>query len=141
MVWGVCATVVPYCGLSWRFLYFSVPLKHVFDLITPPPSRADTLLGRPPRQTPPGRHPPLGRPHRPPARDCHCSGRYASYWNVFLLNIHLQESKASIDRLPVKCILNPIYLIRESMPTRSVFLFITSLGRSRFGAFWLFCIE
>ena len=37
------------------------------------PPLADTPLGRdPPGQTPP-----------PPA-DCHCSGRYASYWNAFL---------------------------------------------------------
>ena len=36
-----------------------------------------TPLGRHPlgRHTPPGRHPPGG----------HCSGRYASYWNAFLL--------------------------------------------------------
>ena len=67
--------------------------------------QADTPSGRyhPPRQThpqadtpqvdtpwtdtPPGRHP-LGRhpPGKtPPRADCHCSGRYASYWNAFLL--------------------------------------------------------
>ena len=38
--------------------------------------------------TPPGRHPhgqtPRGR-HLPPPPDGHCSGRYASYWNAFLL--------------------------------------------------------
>ena len=41
--------------------------------LTPP-------LAHTPRQTPPGRHP-------PPFGDCHCSGRYASYWNAFLLLI------------------------------------------------------
>ena len=61
---------------------------------TPPgqtPSRADTPLGqtlpppdRLPGQTPPGKPPrqtPLGR--HPPA-DGYCSARYASYWNAFL---------------------------------------------------------
>ena len=69
-----------------------------------PPPRADipwtdTPLARhppgqiPPGQTPPGRHPldkhppgqtpPLGR--HPPPLDGHCSGRYASCWNAFLL--------------------------------------------------------
>ena len=58
---------------------------------TPPP--ADTLWpGRhPPGQTPPcqedtpwpGRHPRPGRHPAPFRADCHCSGRYASYWNAF----------------------------------------------------------
>ena len=45
-------------------------------------------------RNPPGRHP-LGRhlprqnsPQQTP-RDGHCSGRYASYWNVFLLNLEM----------------------------------------------------
>ena len=42
----------------------------------------DTPLGRPPWQTPLGRHTLLGRPL---LRDGHCSRRYASYWNAFLL--------------------------------------------------------
>ena len=44
-------------------------------------------LGRhPPRQTPPlGRQPPGQTPPRQTAPDSHCSGRYASYWNAFLL--------------------------------------------------------
>ena len=33
----------------------------------------------------PGRHPQLGR--HPLTRDGHCSGGYASYWNVFLFNL------------------------------------------------------
>ena len=52
---------------------------------TPPPPGADTL---PPEQTPPtgSRHP----PEQTPPRDADCSirstsGRYASYWNAFLL--------------------------------------------------------
>ena len=54
-----------------------------------PPSWADTLPGQtPPRADTPflGRHP-LGRhplSTHPLPRDCHCSGRYASYWNAFL---------------------------------------------------------
>ena len=50
-----------------------------------------TPPGRQPQvNNPLGRHPPnqtisLGR--HPPPRDGHCSGRYASYWNVFLLKI------------------------------------------------------
>ena len=38
------------------------------------------MSGRPPGQTP---HPPGQTP--PPQADGYCSGRYASYWNVFLL--------------------------------------------------------
>ena len=53
----------------------------------------------PPRQTPPGIHP-LGRHPQadtswadpllqtPHPSDGHCSGRYASYWNAFLLSIY-----------------------------------------------------
>ena len=41
----------------------------------------------PPRQTPPWADVPLGRHHQvdTPRRDGHCSRRYASYWNAFLL--------------------------------------------------------
>ena len=41
------------------------------------------------RQTPPGKTPPR-QTHTPwadpPAKDGHCSGRYASYWNAFLFS-------------------------------------------------------
>ena len=51
---------------------------------TPPqadPPRANTLQSRhPPEQT----HTPRSR-HTLPPRDGHCCGRYASYWNAFLL--------------------------------------------------------
>ena len=51
-----------------------------------------------PRQTPLGRHPPLGQTppprqtppldrHPPLRRDGHCSGRYVTHWNAFLLNV------------------------------------------------------
>ena len=43
------------------------------------------------RHSPPGRHKPLGR--RPPPRDGHCSRRYASYWNAFLLKYFFSSSK------------------------------------------------
>ena len=43
----------------------------------------------PPRQTPTGQTPPTPGRHPPgqtlPPSDSHCSGRYASYWNAFLL--------------------------------------------------------
>ena len=55
--------------------------------------------GHPPRQTPPwtdthslpGKTSPLDRhpPSRPPPPDGHCSGRYASYWNLFLFSCFL----------------------------------------------------
>ena len=45
-------------------------------------------------QTPPDRHPqeqtPPGADTLPSPRDGHCCGRYASYWNVFLLLICLE---------------------------------------------------
>ena len=63
---------------------------------TPPPLGRHQPGQTPPRQTPLGRHPlwqtppladtPLGR--QPPLRDGYCSGRYASYWNAFLLKTH-----------------------------------------------------
>ena len=53
------------------------------------PPRTDTPRGRhlpgqtpPPGQTPSRQIPQTGRPL---PQDGHCSGRYASYWNVFLL--------------------------------------------------------
>ena len=61
-------------------------IRHPSPAQTPPWS--DTcLLGRhPPGQTPPlGRHHPLVR--HPPPPTSHCSGRYASYWNTFLVLI------------------------------------------------------
>ena len=60
--------------------------------VTTPPRQttpwANTPLGRhPPRHTSPLGKSSLGR--TPPPRDGHCSGRYASYWNAFLLNVRL----------------------------------------------------
>ena len=50
---------------------------------------ADTPWAEAPRaDTPPGRHPPgkhLPSRH-PPPRDGYCSGRYAFYWNAFLVH-------------------------------------------------------
>ena len=60
---------------------------------TPPSPRQTPYPGRhspwadTPQQTPPGRHP-------PPPPDGHCNGRYASYWNAFLLinmTFHLKD--------------------------------------------------
>ena len=113
----VCMCIQIYIKLSKNHLFITVRKRscgkvmflHVYGILftggrcTPP--WADTPLGRhpqadiplgrhPPWQTPPlGRHPlrqtpPLGR--HPPGRhpsDGHCSGRYASYWNAFLLYI------------------------------------------------------
>ena len=60
---------------------------------TPPPP--DTLLGRHPRvDTPLGRQP-------PPSGD-HCSRRYASYWNAFLLDSILLILASSFYELLVQ---------------------------------------
>ena len=46
----------------------------------------------PPRQTPHlGRHTPPRQTPTPPISDGHCSGRYASYWNAFLLILQLKK--------------------------------------------------
>ena len=50
----------------------------------------------PVRYTPPGRSPQAGThsagtlPGRYTPHDDHCSGRYASYWNAFLLHVHVR---------------------------------------------------
>ena len=79
------------------FSQVSVCVSRILSMRLYPPDRhaplgrhplgINTLLGRHPRgryillwQTPPGRPPPQGS---------HCSGRYASYWNAFLLNMFL----------------------------------------------------
>ena len=66
---------------------------------TPPPPGADTPLeaDTPPEQTPPWSRPPgADTPReqtpprsRPAPRYGHCCGRYASYWNAFLLILAL----------------------------------------------------
>ena len=69
------------------------------DRQTPPWAEtpwADIPLGQtPPGQTPPWAHTPLGThpppeqtptPGRDPPADSYCSGRYASYWNAFLVH-------------------------------------------------------
>ena len=60
----------------------------------PPPSRAGTPSWA---GTPAGSYTPqTGTPpeaHPPP--DGHCSGRYASYWNAFLLNLIFKMNKQS----------------------------------------------
>ena len=56
---------------------------------TPPPPRQTPPRQTPPRQTPPKQTPLDKHPHPwadTPA-DGYCSGRYASYWNAFLLTI------------------------------------------------------
>ena len=62
------------CG-KVMFLHVSVSFCSRGVWQTPRPWQADT-------PTPPGRHPRAGR-H--PPRDGHCSRRYISYWNAFLL--------------------------------------------------------
>ena len=57
------------------------------------------LAGRPPGQTPLGRHPSGRQIPTPPLHgDGHCSGRYASYWNAFLLLFHLGHVKIMFQR-------------------------------------------
>ena len=60
---------------------------------TPPPCQADNPLGSHPpppwADTRPQADTPRQKP-TPPPRDGYCSGRYASYWNVFLFIIILE---------------------------------------------------
>ena len=58
-------------------------------------TRADTPLGAdtPQEQTPPRSS------HPPPPRDGHCCGRYASYWNAFLL-VHVKINQVSSVNVP-----------------------------------------
>ena len=50
--------------------------RHSPRQLSTPPRQTSTAS---PRQTLPGRH---------PLQDGHCSGRYASYWNAFLLSLY-----------------------------------------------------
>ena len=65
---------------------------------------ADLPRKTPLRQTPPpARQTPLGRHLRAdtPLRDGYCSGRYASYWNAFLLTIRMfreLEEEEALER-------------------------------------------
>ena len=63
-----------------------------------------THLGRPPplqrgRHPSPGRQPLPGQTPSPPPGDGHCSGLYASYWNVFLFNFMFFFYKVCKKRL------------------------------------------
>ena len=60
---------------------------------TPPRTRYTPQIRYPQAGTPwagtlPGRYTPLGR-YTPPPADGYCCGRYASYWNAFLLLVPL----------------------------------------------------
>ena len=94
-----------------KFYYVDLSLRSRFQNLSYPPHRscgkvmflnvsvipyrgvwqADTpgRQTQPGRQTPPGRHTPPGEADIPLPRDGHCSGRYTSYWNAFLLEIFL----------------------------------------------------
>ena len=56
-----------------------------------PPGQIPPSPGQTPRADIPRQTPPLGR-HPSPA-DSHCSGRYASYWNAFLLRVYFFSSQ------------------------------------------------
>ena len=61
----------------------------------------DRHIPNPPRQTSSGRHPHGQTPLQadpPSLGDCHCSGRYASYWNAFLFSAMIK-----VKFLLVKC--------------------------------------
>ena len=63
--------------------------------------QTDTPWADTPRQTPlTPRHPPGRHPPGPPSpADGYCSGRYASYWNPFLLGLNLKISQSIQVRL------------------------------------------
>ena len=57
----------------------------------------------PPGADPPGRHP-LEADTHPPLRDGHCSGWYASNWNVFLFSTKNSEASEEPRPLtPLRC--------------------------------------
>ena len=69
-------------------IMFSRVFVILFIVCIPACTRADTPLVRhPPSDTPLGRPPPWADPlpGQTPPHDGQCSGRYASYWNAFLL--------------------------------------------------------
>ena len=78
--------------------------KHTSLGSTPPsgkhiPLEAHTPPGStPPRSTPPQEAPPGSTPLSLPS-DGHCSGRYASYWNAFLLFVFFLHSYFVVVRL------------------------------------------
>ena len=71
-----------------------------------PPGRVHPLAGtwqvHPPGSTPPGKH----TPPRSTTPDSHCSRRYASYWNAFLLSWSFwQNIFIKKECIPVGCLL------------------------------------
>ena len=68
-----------------------------------PPQGRHPLPDNPPGQTPPRQTPPPGRHPRP--RDGHCSGWYASNWNVFLFSTKNSEASEEPRPLsPLRCV-------------------------------------
>ena len=58
--------------------------RHSPRQLSTPPRQTSTAS---PRQTLPGRH---------PLQDGHCSGRYASYWNAFLLSLYYFQKECGL---------------------------------------------
>ena len=81
---------------------------------TPPPPAENPLARHSPgkhplARQPPGHTPPGQTPPRKTAKDGHCIGRYASYWNTFLFvemldsNTGPRQSRSLYHRHPVQC--------------------------------------
>ena len=69
------------------------PGRHPYRGKCTSPRQTDT----PWQTTPPGRHLPRQTPTPTPLRDGHCRGRYASYWNAFLLIMCPQQYRTKFS--------------------------------------------
>ena len=100
--WGVSASVHAGMPPPWEQTYprsRHPPGRPPWEQTPHPPEQTPPWEQTPPEQTPspPGADTPPSRPpweQTPPPRDGHCCGRYASYWNAFLLPLVIRLGKS-----------------------------------------------
>ena len=96
-----CVSVHTWGGLCLSAWWDTTPSEQTHPLEQTPPL---------PVQTPPWKQTPPLQEQTPLPRDSHCCGRYASYWNAFLLmlmvHLHCSIPRPVQRPIPIKCVQN-----------------------------------